>query len=63
MVNEVEAAEPPAAVDHISDLTAAPLLANARRAQADPLSVIALMDDEVLPSAQTATMVLPALLG
>jgi len=62
MVNEVEATEPPAVVDHISDLTAVPLLTNARKAQADPASVIELMEDKVLAMEQTATMVLPLLL-
>jgi hypothetical protein len=59
MVNKVDATEPPAVVDHISDLTAVPLFAKARKAQADPPSVIEVMDDEVLPSAHTATMVFP----
>jgi hypothetical protein len=57
-VKDVEATEPPALVDHISDLTAVPLFAKARKAQVDPLSVIELMEDVVLPSAHTATMVL-----
>jgi hypothetical protein len=62
MVNEVEATAPPALVDHISDLTAVPLFTPARNVQVDPLSVIELMEDEVFPSAQTATIVLPLLL-
>ena len=41
MVNDVEATEPPAEVDQISDLTVAPL-AKARRAQVEPLSVMEL---------------------
>jgi hypothetical protein len=57
-VNEVEATEPPALVDHISDLTTVPLLTAAWKAQVDPLSVIELMEDEVFPRAHTATMVL-----
>jgi hypothetical protein len=60
IVKDVEATESPAPVDHISDLTAVPLFAKARRVQADPLSEIELMADEALPNAQTATMVLPA---
>jgi len=62
MVKEVEVTEAPAAVDQISDLTAAPLLENACKLQTDPLSVIELMEDEVLPKAHTATTVLPLLL-
>jgi hypothetical protein len=62
MVNDVEATEAPALVDHISDRTAVPLLTKARNAQTDPLSAIELMEDVVLPRAQTATMVLPLLL-
>jgi hypothetical protein len=59
IVKEVEATEPPAAVDQISDRTAVPLLTNARDVQAEPLSVIELMEEVVLPSAHTATRVLP----
>jgi hypothetical protein len=59
MVKDVEATEPPAPVDHISDRTAVPLLMPARKVQVDPLSTIELMEDEVLPRAHTATMVLP----
>jgi len=62
MLTDVDATEPPALVDHISVLTAVPLLTKARKAQTDPLSVIELMEDVVLPRAQTATMVLPLLL-
>jgi hypothetical protein len=62
MVKDVEATEPPAPVDHTSDLTAVPLFTWARKLQTDPLSVIELMEDEELPRAQTATMVLPLLL-
>jgi hypothetical protein len=62
MVKDAEATEAPALVDHISDLTAVPLLTKARRAQTDPLSVIELMEDVVLPRAQTATTVLLLLL-
>src|SRR5580698_4506512 len=58
-VNEVEATDPPAVVDQISDLTAVPLSTNACRAQVEPLSVIELIEDEVFPSAQVATTVLP----
>jgi hypothetical protein len=61
-VNDVEATEAPALVDHISERTAVPLLAKARRAQTDPLSVIELIEDVLFPSAQTATIVLPLLL-
>jgi len=59
MVNDEEATEPPAPVVHTSDLTDVPLLTQARRAHADPLSVIELMEDAVLPRAHTATIVLP----
>jgi hypothetical protein len=59
MVKDVEATEPPAVVDHISDLTAVPLFTPAWNVQTDPLSVIELIEDVVLPKAQTATMVLP----
>jgi len=38
------------------------LLTKARKAQTDPLSVIELIEDVVLPRAHTATMVLPLLL-
>ena len=62
IVNDVEATEPPAPVDHISDLTAVPLLTKAWRAQIDPPSMIELMEDVVLPSEHTATIVLPLLL-
>jgi hypothetical protein len=48
MVKDVEETELPAAVDHISDRTAVPLLIPARKVQADPLSVMELMEDEVL---------------
>ena len=58
MVKEVEATEPPALVDHISDLTAVPLFTPAWNVQTDPLSVIELTEDEVLPRAHTATIVL-----
>jgi hypothetical protein len=61
-VNEEEATEPPAGVDQISDLTAVPLLTKPRKAQADPPSVIELMEDDVLPRAHTATTVLLLLL-
>jgi hypothetical protein len=63
MTNDEEATDPPAAVDQISVLTAVPLFAKARMAQVDPLSVIELMEEVVLPSAQTATTVLPLLLA
>ena len=59
MTNDEEATDPPAAVDQISVLTAVPLLATARSAQVDPLSVIELMEEVVFPSAHTATTVLP----
>src|ERR1700691_2934670 len=59
IVNVFDATEPPAPVDQISDLTAVPLVTYARKAQADPLSVIELIDDVVFPRAHTATMVLP----
>jgi hypothetical protein len=62
MVKDVDATEALALVDHISVRTAVPLLTKARKAQTDPLSVIELMEDVVLPRAQTATMVLPLLL-
>jgi hypothetical protein len=62
MVKDVEATETPGPVDHISDLTAVPLFTNARKDQADPLSEMELMEDEVLPRAHTATIVLPLLL-
>ncbi len=62
IVKDVEATEPPAPVDHISDRTAVPLLTKARSAQTDPLSVMELMEEDVFPKAQTATMVLPLLL-
>ena len=63
IVNDVEATEPPAVVDHISDLTAVPPFTPAWNVQTDPLSVIELIDDEVLPRAHTATIVLPPPLG
>ena len=59
MLKDVDATDVPALVDHISDRTAVPLFTKARNAQVDPLSVIELMEDEVLPSAHTATTVLP----
>src|SRR5580658_2732731 len=59
IVKDVEATEPPAPVDHISDRTAVPLSMPARTVQVDPLSVIEPMEDEVPPRAHTATMVLP----
>jgi len=62
MVKDVEATEPPALVDHISDLTDVPLFKPAWNVQTDPLSVIELIEDEVLARAHTATMVLPLLL-
>jgi hypothetical protein len=57
-VNEVEATEPLALVDQISVRTADPLFTPARNAQAEPLSVIEPIEDETLPSAHTATIVL-----
>jgi hypothetical protein len=57
MVKDVEATEPPALVDHISDRTAVPLLMAACKVQVEPLSTIELMEDEVPPRAHTATMV------
>jgi hypothetical protein len=62
IVNDVEATELPALVDQISDLTDVPLAMAARRLQIDPLSVMELIDDEVLPRAHTATIVVPLLL-
>jgi hypothetical protein len=62
IVNDVEATEPPALVDQISDLTDVPLAMAARRLQIDPPSVMEVIDDEVLPRAHTATSVLPLLL-
>ena len=62
MVNDVEATEPPALVDHVSVLTAVPLVAKARKLHVDPPSVIELMEDVVFPRAQTATTVLLLLL-
>jgi hypothetical protein len=62
-LKDVEATEPPAVVDHISDLTAVPLFTPAWNVHTDPLSVIELMEDVVLPKAHTATMVLPLLLA
>jgi len=60
MVKDVEATEPPAPVDHISDRTAVPSLMPAPKVQVDPpLSVIELMEEDVLPRAHTATTVLP----
>jgi len=50
MVKDVEATEPPALVDHISDLTDVPLFTPAWNFQTDPLSVIELIE-EVLASA------------
>jgi hypothetical protein len=58
IVNEVEATEPPAVVDQISDLTAVPLFTPAWKLQLDPLSVIEPMNDEAPHRAHTATMVL-----
>jgi len=62
MLKDVEATEPAAVVDQISDLTAVPLFTPAWNVQVDPLSVIEAMEDVVFPRAQTATMVLPLLL-
>jgi hypothetical protein len=59
IVKDVDATEPPAAVDHISDRTAVPLLTKARDVQVDPPSVIELIEELVLPRAHTATSVLP----
>jgi hypothetical protein len=62
IVKDLEATEPPALVDQISDRTAVPLFTPAWKVQADPASVIEPMDDVVLPRAHTATIVLPLLL-
>jgi hypothetical protein len=60
IVNDVEAREPPALADQISDLTKVPLFEPAWNLQTvPPVSVIELMEEVVLPRAQTATMVLP----
>src|SRR5262245_54926178 len=59
MVKRFEATEPPAEVDQISDRTALPLFTAVRKAQVDPLSVIELIDDEVLPKEHAMTTVLP----
>lgn len=59
-LNDVEATEPLAVVDHISDLTEVLLFVAAWKVQTDPLSVIELMEEVVLPKAQTATTVLPS---
>ena len=61
-LNDVEATEPPALVDHISDRTAVPLVANVRKVHFDPPSVIELIEDVVFPRAHVATTVLPLLL-
>jgi hypothetical protein len=63
IVRDVDAIEPPAPVDQISDLTAVPLLTKARKLQTDPpLSLIELMEEDVIPRAQAATNVFPVLL-
>ncbi len=61
MPNDFEATEPLAPVVQISDRTPVPLT-KARKVQVDPLSVIELIEDEVLPRAQVTTTVLPMLL-
>jgi hypothetical protein len=58
MMNVDDATDPPAGVDQISDRTV-PLLAPAPKVQIDPPSLIEAIDDDVLASAHTATMVLP----
>ena len=59
MAKDAEATEPPTPVVHISERTAVPLFTPAWNVHVDPLSTIDLTEDDVLPSAHTATIVLP----